>query len=200
MTRWLLIAFVRLLTGVRARWAEGQPQTRQRIYFANHTSNLDAVVLWVSLPPALRKRTRPVAAHDYWTKNALRRYLANQVLNAVLIERKKVTVKTNPLTPMLAALDEGSSLIIFPEGGRTEGTDVGPFKNGIYHLALHRHSVELVPVWIDNVNRVMPKGEILPVPMLGSVTIGPGLTLGRDEPRDAFIARAREAMLALRPH
>jgi 1-acyl-sn-glycerol-3-phosphate acyltransferase len=148
----------------------------------------------------LRERTRPVAAQDYWLKSAVRRYLALRVLNAVLIERKKVTAKTNPLTPMLAAIDEGSSLIIFPEGGRMEGTQVSSFKSGIYHLASHRPDLEFVPAWIDNVNRVLPKGEILPVPMLGSITMGPPLKLEPEESRESFLERAKGALETLQKH
>jgi 1-acyl-sn-glycerol-3-phosphate acyltransferase len=195
--KYLIIAVVRLLTGVRARWTGTEPSAVQRIYFANHTSNLDAVVIWASLPSTLRAKTRPVAAHDYWTKGAVRPYLAKHVFNAVLIERKNVTVKNNPLTPMIAAIEEGSSLIIFPEGGRMPGGELAAFKSGIYHLASKCPQVELVPTWIDNVNRVLPKGEVLPVPMLGSVTMGAPLKLEEGENKDAFLQRARTALGAL---
>ncbi|HWA28818.1 MAG TPA: lysophospholipid acyltransferase family protein [Lacunisphaera sp.] len=121
IARSLITGLVRLLTGVRATWTVGVPETAQCVYFANHTSNLDAVVVWTALPESIRVRTRPVAARDYWSGGWIRPYLAREVFRAVLIERKNVTVKNNPLTPMLAALDEGSSLIIFPEGGRMEG-------------------------------------------------------------------------------
>lgn len=197
MVRAFIIGLVRFLTGVRARWRDCEPTTAQRIYFANHTSNLDAVVVWASLPATIRVRTRPVAAHDYWTKGLVRPYLAKHVFNAVLIERKNVTVKNNPLTPMLAALDEGFSLIIFPEGGRMAGGEPTAFKSGIAHLAGKRPDVELVPTWIDNVNRVLPKGEILPVPMLGSVTIGAPLKLAEGESKETFLTRARSALCVL---
>lgn len=197
MTKGMLVALVRILTGVRAHGQEANASGAQCVYYANHSSNLDAVVVWASLPKALRDRTRPVAAQDYWLKSAVRRHLAGRVLNAVLIERKKVTVKSNPLTPMLAALDEGSSLIIFPEGGRMEGTQLSPFKSGIYHLASHRPSVLFIPTWIDNVNRVLPKGEILPVPMLGSITMGTPITLAADESRESFLERARAGLESL---
>jgi 1-acyl-sn-glycerol-3-phosphate acyltransferase len=200
MTRALLVGLVRLLTGIRAHWREPGDAAGQRVYFANHSSNLDAVVVWASLPKSLRERTRPVAAQDYWLKSAVRRYLALRVLNAVLIERIKVTAKTNPLTPMLAAIDEGSSLILFPEGGRMEGTQLSSFKSGIYHLASHRPDLQFVPAWIDNVNRVLPKGEILPVPMLGSITMGPPLKLEPEESRESFLERAKGALETLQKH
>jgi len=197
ISKYLIVGLVRLLTGVRARWIGAEPELKQRIYFANHTSNLDAVVIWAALPDVIRCCTRPVAAHDYWTKGLVRPWLAKRVFNVVLIERKNVTVKNNPLVPMLAALNEGSSLIIFPEGGRTSGGGPGPFKNGIAHLALKRPDVEFLPVWIDNVNRVLPKGEILPVPMLGSVTIGAPLRWTEGEAKETFIERARTALCSL---
>lgn len=193
----LTILLVRLLTGVRAHWRGIEPEAKQRVYFANHTSNLDAVVIWAALPEALRKVTRPVAAHDYWSQGLVRPYLAKRVFNAVLIERKNVTVKNNPLTPMLAALDAGSSLIIFPEGGRMPGGEPAPFKSGIHHLAAKRPDVEFVPVWIDNVNRVLPKGEILPVPMLGSVTVGTPMRMADGEAKEAFLQRAHAALCQL---
>jgi len=199
MTRVLIIGMLRLLTGVRARWMDGGPTNAQRVYFANHTSNLDALVVWAALPAPVREHTRPVAAQDYWQAGLVRPYLARRVFNAVLIERKNVTVKTNPLAPMLAALGAGASLIIFPEGGRMAGGEVGEFKGGIYHLASHRPGLELVPVWIENMNRVLPKGEFLPVPILGGVTVGAPLRLADGEARPAFLARARAALETLRP-
>ncbi len=189
---------VRLLTGAKSRWLGCEASNAQRVYFANHTSNLDFVLLWAVLPPECRENTRPVAAHDYWTSNRLRLYLARNVFRAVLIERKHVTRANNPLQPMLQALEQGSSLIIFPEGGRQEGAP-GEFKPGIYHLAKSKPHVEFIPVYIENLNRVLPKGEVLPVPILCSLNFGAPLALREGEQKSAFVARAREALQSLVP-
>ena len=188
----------RVLTGVRARWQGCAPVAGQRVYFANHTSNLDFVLLWSALPGALRRKTRPVAARDYW-KGGVRQWLAGSVFRAVLIERHTVTRESNPLTPMLDALAGGESLIIFPEGTRNPDGEVNPFKPGLFHIAKAKPEVALVPVFIENLNRVLPKGEILPVPMLCSVTFGEPLHLAEGEAKPQFLTRAREAMLKLRP-
>lgn len=188
----------RVLTGVRARWQGCAPVPEQRVYFANHTSNLDFVLLWSALPGALRRKTRPVAARDYW-KGGVRQWLAGSVFRAVLIERHTVTRESNPLTPMLDALAGGESLIIFPEGTRNPDGEVNPFKPGLFHIAKAKPEVALVPVFIENLNRVLPKGEILPVPMLCSVTFGEPLHLAEGEAKPQFLTRAREAMLKLRP-
>ena len=195
-----LAALVKLLTGSSVRWVGCEPATRQRIYFANHTSHLDALVLWTALPPEARALARPVAARDYWEASRLRRHLATRVFNAVLIDRHRTDAHTSPLAPLLAALDAGQrhSLIIFPEGTRGTGPEPAAFKGGLYHLAKHRPDVELVPVLIDNMNRILPKGELLPVPLLGGVCFGAPMHVEADENKTAFLDRARQAVSALR--
>lgn len=194
-----LCAFARLLTGVRAVWHGSTPEARQRIYFANHRSHGDFVLIWASLPPALRERTRPVAGADYWLATPLRRYIGGTVFRGVLIDRNGLKEGQNPVERMSEALAQGDSLIIFPEGTRNLGDGLLPFKSGIYHLARAHSSVELLPVWIENLGRVMPKGVVVPVPLLCSLTFGPPLRSADGEEKDAFLARAREALLALAP-
>ena len=198
MTGTLLTVMVRLLCGAQAHWQGSAPDPRPRIYFANHTSNLDALVIWATLPRELRALTRPVAARDYWQKGSVRRHLALKVLNAVLIERHKVTAHDNPITDMIEAMGERHSLIIFPEGGRQSGPEPAPFKAGLYHLAKHRADAELVPVYLENLNRVLPKGEVLPVPMLSSLTMGSPIQLHDGEAKTDFLERARLAVWNLR--
>ena len=193
-----LVGMVRVLTGARVRWVGAAPSVRQRIYFANHTSNLDALVLWAALPPVIRVKTRPIAAKDYWSRGTLKPYLAKHVFHAVLIERKKVTVSDNPLEQMIDVLKTGSSLIIFPEGGRQAGPEPVTFKGGLFHLAKKMPEVEFVPVYLENLNRVLPKGEILPVPMLGSITVGEPIRLEAEETKPEFLERARLAVWNLR--
>lgn len=193
------VAFlVRLLTGLQPRWLEAEPLDRQRIYFANHSSNLDAAALWAALPENLRAKTRPVAARDYWVTGPVRRWLANDIFRVVLIERKKVTAENNPLKAMLEVIDAGESLIIFPEGTRNTGPEPQRFKGGLYHLAKDRPQVEFVPVYLENLNRILPKGELLAVPLLGSLTLGAPIRLEEGETKADFLERARLAVWNLR--
>lgn len=193
----VLTSFVRLLTGAQARWLGCAPEPRQRIYFANHQSHGDFVLLWATLPKALRRRTRPVAGSDYWLKSPLRRFLIGGVFNGVLVDRVREQRSADPLEVMHAALVAGDSLILFPEGTRNTGTALLPFKAGLWHLAQRRPDVELVPVYIENIGRVLPKGHFLPVPLLCSVRYGAPLAPGPDEDRAAFLERARAAVEAL---
>lgn len=195
-----IIGFAKGLTGVRALWQGTAPIDVQRIYYGNHSSHGDFVLIWASLPLMLRAKTRPVAGSDYWLGTRLKRYIATRVINAVLIDRDRTAGNADPIDIMVKALEDGASLILFPEGTRnTTDAKMLPFKSGIYHLARQRPALEFVPVWIENLNRVMPKGETLPVPLLCTTTFGAPLRLGADEQKDVFIERARNALLALAP-
>ncbi len=195
-----IILFARLVTAVRAIWAGIEPVAGQRVYFANHASNGDFILIWTVLPPALRRRTRPVAGLDYWLATPLRRFIGEKVFNAVLIDRRPEMRTEDPVEQMARALDEGASLILFPEGKRNQ-TDAPllPFRSGLYNLSVRRPEVDLVPVWIENLNHVMPKGKVVPIPLLCTVTFGAPIRVEPDEERLAFLERAAAALLALRP-
>lgn len=192
--------FARLVTAVQPDWRGSDPVGGQRIYFANHNSHGDFILIWSVLPLASRKKARPVAGADYWGGKGLRRFIGSDVFNAVLIDRDRDNRQADPIAQMVDALDEGDSLILFPEGTRNLTDEVLlPFRAGLYNLAALRPEVDLVPVWIENLNRVMPKGEFIPVPIMCKTIFGPPLRLEADEGRAEFLTRARDAMLALRP-
>jgi 1-acyl-sn-glycerol-3-phosphate acyltransferase len=196
----LIVGFARFITAVQGKWEGIEPVDGQRVYFANHASHGDFILIWTVLPPRLRRRTRPVAGADYWLKSQLKRFISRDVFNAVLIDRDRESRRDDPIVLMTAALDGGSSLIVFPEGTRNTGeAPLLPFKSGLYHLARARPDLDLVPVWIDNLNRVMPKGEIVPIPLICTVTFGAPIRVGETQSKEEFIARAEAALLALSP-
>ena len=200
----ILATAAQIVAGSTVRWAGCAPSEEQRIYIANHSSHLDFIVLWSYLPPWLRRRTRPVAARDYWARDVIRRYLAARVFNAVLIDRA-----ASPGTPagqlgrqavdqMIEALGDQHSLILFPEGTRGSGDEVASFRSGLFHLCRAKPQVAVVPVYLENLNRILPKGHLLPVPILSRITFGTPLRLQPDETKDASLERARELVRALR--
>ncbi len=234
-----LLGLVRFLTGAQARWYGCPPKAEQRIYFANHQSHADIVMIWAALPEELRSITRPIAAKDYWTKTPLRQWITTAVFNAVYVDRlagpapgvpapaplaseaggappggpdpvpaaapartpealRAALPENDPLAPLVRALESGDSIVIFPEGTRGHGDDPQPFKSGLYKLAQMFPQVVLVPAWIHNIQRVMPKGEVVPVPILCSVTFGTPIQLQPGEERRPFLDRARQAVVALR--
>lgn len=194
----LFLAFLaRLITGAQGHWYGCPPKAEQRIYFANHQSHFDWVLIWAALPHELRAVTRPIAARDYWTKTPLRHWITREIFNAVYVSRQR-SQDEDPLEPLMDALRSGDSLVIFPEGTRGNKADPAAFKAGLYHLAEAFPEVQLIPCWIDNVQRVMPKGEVVPVPILCSVTFGAPLSIASGEDKRAFLDRARDAVVALR--
>jgi 1-acyl-sn-glycerol-3-phosphate acyltransferase len=186
-----------LLTGVRGEWVGTTPLPRQRIYFGNHRSHGDFVLIASALPPALRRNARPVAGSDYWDKDVLRRFIGRRVVDAVLIDRNPATRSADPIATMCEALDSGASLILFPEGTRNVGDDepLLPFRSGLWHLARARPGVELVPCWIANVGRVLPKGELFPIPLLCTVYFGPPVEVSDSDDKETFLARARQSLI-----
>ena len=192
-----LLGLIRLLTGAQARWQGCPPKAEQRIYFANHQSHADLVLMWAALPEELRSITRPIAAKDYWTRTAFKRWITSAVFHAIYVDRVK-TGDQDPLEPLIEALTNGDSIILFPEGTRGNQEEPQSFKSGLYNLAVKFPNVVLVPAWINNVQRVMPKGEVVPVPILCSVTFGAPIELQGGEDRSAFLTRARQSVLDLR--
>jgi len=195
LVRMLLLALVRLLIGANGIWQGCSPSRAQRIYYANHSSHLDTVVILAALPAELRAATRPVAAKDYWLRSAARRFLAIDCLGAVLVDRSG-TRSGDSLEPLAEALTAGDSLIVFPEGTRGEGV-IGSFKSGLYHLARRFPGVEIVPVLLENLHRIMPKGAGLLIPLICCARFGAPLALGPDEDKVGFLERARAAVLCL---
>jgi 1-acyl-sn-glycerol-3-phosphate acyltransferase len=196
----LILLFARFVTAARGQWNGAAPINEQRIYYANHASHGDFVLIWTVLPRPMRLATRPVAGSDYWLKSSLRRFIGCEVFNAVLIDRDRASREADPVVQMTDALDAGASLIVFPEGTRnTSDAPLLPFKSGLFHLAQARPDVVLVPVWIDNLNRVMPKGEFVPIPLICTVTFGAPLRIAETEAKRDFLARAEAALLALSP-
>ena len=207
-----LLGLIRVLTGAQARWYGCPPKVEQRIYFANHQSHADLVLIWAALPKDLRSITRPIAAKDYWTQTPLKKWITTAVFNAVYVDRSAARplpgseagdsvvneTAADPLAPLVAALESGDSIILFPEGTRGHAEEPQAFKAGLYNLALRFPQVVLVPTWINNVQRVMPKGEVVPVPILCSVTFGEPIRVEPGEERRTFLDRARQTVIALR--
>ncbi|TCP95185.1 1-acyl-sn-glycerol-3-phosphate acyltransferase [Cricetibacter osteomyelitidis] len=195
----LLCRFIIFLTGVKpqkqlCKITDFSP----KVFYSNHSSHGDFMLLWVSMPYELRQTIRPVAAKDYWDKGIVRRFLAYQVFNLLLIERKSDHPQA-AIEQMSEAL-KTHSLIIFPEGTRKTDDDLSlqPFRKGLYYLAKQNPDVPLIPIWINNINNVLPKGYMLPIPLLCELFVGETQYFTQDEPA-VFLQKMEQALLALNP-
>ncbi|EXB27441.1 MULTISPECIES: lysophospholipid acyltransferase family protein [Acinetobacter] len=189
----------RLLTGARSLWVGCEPELKQRIYYANHNSHIDFILLWSSLPIHIRRQTRPIAASDYWLKDGFRRFLIQDTFSGVTIQRNR-SDQQDPLQPVKDVLTEGYSIIFFPEGTRNLNDDIEllEFKSGLYHLSQQFPDVEVVPVWISNLKRVMPKGAFIPLPLLSTVIFGKPLVLNQFSDKEQFLKHAQQQLLKLK--
>ena len=189
----------RLLTGARSLWIGCEPIPKQRIYYANHNSHIDFILLWSSLPKIMRRQTKPVAASDYWLKDGFRQFLIKDTFNGVTIQRNRED-QTDPLQPVKDALAQGYSIIFFPEGTRNLNDDIDllPFKSGLYNLHQQFPEIEIVPVWISNLKRVMPKGAFIPLPLLSTVCFGCPLKQHLEMDKNTFIDYAHQQLLELK--
>ncbi len=197
LTRAGLVATARILVSLRAIDLP-PPGAAPRILVANHVSHADFVALWSALPKPHRLRTRPVAGADYWERSAIRRWIAHQVFRAVLIDRDPASRRADPVETVAQVLRGGEDVIFFPEGTRNL-TDARllPLKSGIYHLARAVPEAEIVPAWILNLDRILPKGAFLPVPLNCAVRFGNPIRVETGESREDFLQRLAAAMLAL---
>ena len=192
----LLISILRLLLGASARFESTPDLSGQRIYFANHTSHIDTLAIMAALPKEARLNTKPLAAADYWGKNSFLRYIATRGLNSVLIDRQPKDGE-DPLEPVLQAMAQGCSVIIFPEGTRRFQALPGEFKSGLYRLHKAFPQARLVPIYLNNLYRSMPKGKHVPLPIICTIRIGDPLAVVENEEKGDFLNRAREAVVRL---
>ena len=114
LPRNVLALLARFLSGASVRWIDSQPDTCQRVYFANHTSHLDPIMIWSALPQTVRMITRPVAAKDYWVKGPIRRYLANRLFHAILIDREEIKVHQSPVDLIIREIGQNTPSFSFP--------------------------------------------------------------------------------------
>lgn len=191
---------IRILCGCIVRSFPEHHFNRPVVFYSNHTSNLDFPVIWAALPKKIRAKLRPLAAEDYWSKGKLRAFLSTKIFKAILIARKAVNRENNPIQKMEEALSEGSSLIIFPEGTRSLSGEIGEFKAGIHHLASSDRELPFIPIYLENLFRILPKGERFPLPLVAMLYVGEPLYIEAEETKEEFLQRARKALIDLNPN
>jgi 1-acyl-sn-glycerol-3-phosphate acyltransferase len=144
----------------------------QFILVANHNSHLDACSLMNLFPLHRLHNIHPVAAGDYFLSNPILAWVSTTLLNIIPIPRDNITKTNNPITKMGEALDQGKSLILFPEGSRGQPEVMSEFKTGIAHLIKKYPTIPVIPVFLKGMGKSLPKGEAILVPFFCDAVIG----------------------------
>lgn len=170
----LMRGFLKIFIGVKYRNKEILKTIPQFIIVSNHNSHVDTMALLSALPFEKIRKVRPVAAGDYFGKSKMKAFITRLFVNALLIPRSKpVDGKgKDPVQMMLDQLTKGRSLILFPEGSRGEPEKLQKFKRGIGFLLSKNPHIHFVPVFMQGMGKILPKGEGLVVPFDSYVIFG----------------------------
>lgn len=164
----LIRTFLKLIVGIQFDKADFLLQEKQFIIVANHNSHMDTMALMASLPSSIVHKVKPVAAVDYFGKTKFKKWFSNYFINTLLISRQG----GNPIHTMKKALEDGYSLIIFPEGSRGEPDSIQPFKPGVALLLSLCPEVKYVPAYMYGMGKIMPKGDGLIIPFNSKLIYG----------------------------
>jgi len=195
---WILIGrpLVLIVLGLNVRNAKGLPRQGPAIVVANHNSHLDTFVLMTLFPLRLLHRLRPVAAADYFLRNRVIAWFTLNLINMIPLDRTRVGKRgEDPLQDCAKALEAGEILLVFPEGTRGDTEDLAKFKGGVARLKEQYPDVPVVPVYMQGLARVLPKGEYTLVPVVVDVFIGEAVAWNGN--RQSFTQALRDAVTAM---
>jgi 1-acyl-sn-glycerol-3-phosphate acyltransferase len=195
---WTLIGrpLILVVLGLNVRNLKNLPRSGPAIVVANHNSHLDTFVLMTLFPLSLQHRLRPVAAADYFLRNRVLAWFTLNIVNMIPLDRKRVGKRgEDPLEDCAKALAAGEILLVYPEGTRGETEALVKFKGGVARLKEQFPDVPVVPVYMQGLNRALPKGEIALVPVVVDVFVGEAVAWSGSRP--AFTQALQESVTAL---
>ena len=186
---------LRMIVGVHFDNSKFLLQEKQFIIVANHNSHLDTMALMASLPGTIIHKVKPVAAMDYFGKTKMMAMLSNYFINTLLIERKSErTPENDPIKKMVDALDEGYSLILFPEGTRGEPEKMQAFKKGVARILSQRPTVKYVPAYLKGLGKTWPKGERVIVPYNSYLRFGKPTLINTQDVDEILVQVERDVL------
>ncbi len=182
--------------GLNLLHKERLPEKGPAIIIANHNSHLDTFLLLTLFKTSLLDRLKPVAAADYFLKGGFSSWVSLRLIGILPVTRERKREESDPLQACYRALERGDILIIFPEGSRGAPEEMSNFKTGIARIARQFPEVPVVPIYLQNAGRALPKGKHIPVPFVFTAIIGEALTYPGD--RAEFMDQLRSAMAVLK--
>lgn len=172
----------------------GLDEDRPVIFAANHHSHVDTPLLLRMLPRPWRDRLFVAAAADYFFPNRIKGAASALVLNAIPIERTRVSRRSALQAADL--IDDGWSMLIYPEGGRSPDGWGQEFRGGAAYLSI-RCGAPIVPIHVRGTDKILPKGRKLPTPRRTRVTFGDPLWPAEGEDSRSMAERLQRAVASL---
>jgi len=191
--------FFSVIIGVRFIGARRFIGHGQFVLASNHNSHADAVTLMSAIPPKMLAKTFPVAAADYFGRNKFISFISWLFLNLILIPRKRASEagEKDPIQIMDDALKNGKSLILFPEGSRGEAGKLQTFKKGIGILMERNRKIPIIPIYMEGIGRVLPKGNKIMLPSLTKIYVGDPIYI-HEESAEEITAIVEKRVLELK--
>lgn len=165
--------FIFLVLGVNVRNPETLPKDGPAIIIANHNSHIDTLLLMSLFSVSKINKIRPVAAADYFCNTKFKKFIFENLIGIIPIERKISKENISTLfSGIFNALDNNEIIIIYPEGTRGNDNKINKFKSGVAHIAKAYPNVPVIPIFINGPDKILPKIDAILVPFISDVYIG----------------------------
>ena len=164
--------FFRLFIGLKYYNNKTLKNKKQFIIIANHNSHMDTMAIMSAIPSRYIHRVHPIAARDFFGGSLFKKFLMRYLVNATLIKRDRTDPENDPIDSMDKMLKKSRSLILYPEGSRGIPGVMSNFKKGLGYLIQRNPDVDVIPVYLDNVYKTLPKGKKLILPYNCSINFG----------------------------
>ena len=164
--------FLRLFIGLKYYNNKTLKNKKQFILIANHNSHMDTMAIMSAIPSRYIHRVHPIAARDFFGGSLFKKILMRYLVNAILIKRDRTDPENDPIDSMDKMLKKSRSLILYPEGSRGIPGVMYNFKKGLGYLIQRNPDVDVIPVYLDNVYKTLPKGKKIILPYNCSINFG----------------------------
>ena len=164
--------FLKIFIGLKYINRKTLKNKKQFILIANHNSHMDTMAIMSAIPSRYIHKVHPIAAVDFFGGSLLNKILMRYLVNATLIKRDRNDTENDPIDAMDKMIKKYRSLILYPEGSRGIPGIMTNFKKGLAYLIQRNPNIKVIPVYLNNIYKTLPKGRKLIIPYNCSIEFG----------------------------
>ncbi len=180
--------FLKIFIGLKYINEKTLKNKKQFILIANHNSHMDTMAIMSAIPSRYIHKVHPIAARDFFGGSLFKKILMRYLVNATLIQRDREDPNNDPIESMDKMLKKSRSLILFPEGSRGVPGIMTKFKKGLGYLIQRNPEINVIPVYLDNVYKTLPRGKNLILPYNCSIKFGDPIEFKSMEMEDILLS------------